>query len=186
MKKIIWKTMWIWVMVFCITGTTGFMQTVFAAEPAAFVSDDAHTEGETIRIACVGDSLTFGYVSSNPQTKSYPVRLQEMLGDGYTVMNFGRNSATLLTGTDLAYEDQQEYRNSLASDPDIVIIMLGTNDSKAKYWEEGGREKFAEDARKLVSTCLYISKPSVKTGSYICIFTGMSLRAENRHSRKYY
>ena len=162
MKKIIWKTMWIWVMVFCITKATGFMQTVFAAEPAAFVSDDAHTEGETIRIACVGDSLTFGYVSSNPQTKSYPVRLQEMLGDGYTVMNFGRNSATLLTGTDLAYEDQQEYQNSLASDPDIVIIMLGTNDSKAKYWEEGGREKFAEDARKLVSTYQNLpSKPEV-------------------------
>ena len=162
MKKIIWKTMWIWVMVFCITKATCFMQTVFAAESAAFVSDDAHTEGETIRIACVGDSLTFGYVSGNPQTKSYPVRLQEMLGDGYTVMNFGRNSATLLTGTDLAYEDQQEYQNSLASDPDIVIIMLGTNDSKAKYWEEGGREKFAEDARKLVSTYQNLpSKPEV-------------------------
>ncbi len=87
MKKIIWKTMWIWVMVFCITKATGFMQTVFAAEPAVSIPDNAHTEGETIRIACVGDSLTFGYVSGNPQTKSYPVRLQEMLGDGYTVMN---------------------------------------------------------------------------------------------------
>jgi len=148
MKKNFWKAIGVWIIVICMTvNMFSVPQWAAAEEPA-----------DPIRVSCVGDSLTFGYLSSNQQTKSYPSRLQELLGDGYVVSNFGRNSATLLTGTDLAYEDQQVYRDSLTSDPDIVIIMLGTNDSKAKYWDAGGRERFAEDAKELVTT--YKNLPS--------------------------
>ncbi len=148
MKKNFWKAIGVWIIVICMTAN------IFSVPQSAAAEETA----DPIRVSCVGDSLTFGYLSSNQQTKSYPSRLQELLGDGYVVSNFGRNSATLLTGTDLAYEDQQVYRDSLASDPDIVIIMLGTNDSKAKYWDAGGRERFAEDARELVTT--YKNLPS--------------------------
>lgn len=144
MKEKLKKQVLAWLIIFCIGGTALPIQHISAGE--------AEVHSVPIKVACVGDSLTFGYLSSNQRTKSYPARLQELLGDGYIVENFGRNSATLLTGTDRAYEDQQPYRDSLVSDPDIVIIMLGTNDSKAKYWDQGGRERFKADAKKLVST----------------------------------
>lgn len=138
------KHLLIWLLIFCMGGTALPVQHISAGE--------AEVHSAPIKVACVGDSLTFGYLSGNQKTKSYPARLQELLGEDYIVQNFGRNSATLLTGTDLAYEDQQAYRDSIASNPDIVIIMLGTNDSKAKYWDEGGRERFKTDAKKLVSS----------------------------------
>lgn len=139
-----------WMLIVCTGATFLPAQRILAGAERA--------ESEPIKVACVGDSLTFGYLSGSQQTKSYPARLQELLGDDYVVENYGRNSATLLTGTDLAYEDQQAYKNSIASNPDIVIIMLGTNDSKAKYWDNGGRERFEADAKKLVST--YQNLPS--------------------------
>ena len=81
-------------------------------------------------VACVGDSLTQGHTWGN---EAYPVYLEETL-DGFEVMNFGKNGASI-TGTNpnlyLKYEDQPQYEESLESGADIVVIMLGTNDSKA-------------------------------------------------------
>lgn len=81
-------------------------------------------------VACVGDSLTQGHTWGN---ESYPVFLEETL-DGFEVLNFGKNGASI-TGTNpnlyLKYEDQPEYEESLECGADIVVIMLGTNDSKA-------------------------------------------------------
>jgi len=108
-----------------------------------------------IRIACVGDSITYGYLSSNPATKSYPAQLQAMLGDGYTVKNFGVNSATMMDGTNKPYTLQSQYTESLSFNPDIVIIMLGTNDSKPAYWNP---EKFKSGALSLVES--YKNLPS--------------------------
>ena len=81
-------------------------------------------------VACVGDSLTQGHTWGN---EAYPVYLEETL-DGFEVMNFGKNGASI-TGTNpnlyLKYEDQPQYEESLECGADIVVIMLGTNDSKA-------------------------------------------------------
>ncbi len=90
-------------------------------------SPDART---VTRIACVGNSITFGYGIDGPETNSYPARLQALLGDGFLIGNFGKNGATLLTKGDTPYIRQQEFRNSLAFHPAIVIMELGTNDSK--------------------------------------------------------
>ena len=82
------------------------------------------------RIACIGDSLTYGH--SWPE-EAYPVYLAELLGPAFEVGNFGRNGASICgynpTGY-LKYTEQSEYGESLAFDPDVLIIMLGTNDSK--------------------------------------------------------
>ena len=97
-------------------------------------------EGEKkIRVACVGDSITRG-----TSGKSYPEYLQEFLGPEYEVMNFGVGGTTAQTGGymrlpeidgyNYAYVNQPEYRESLKSHPDIVIIMFGTNDSKMQNW----------------------------------------------------
>ncbi|MBQ8450967.1 MAG: hypothetical protein IJY64_08680, partial [Bacteroidaceae bacterium] len=52
---------------------------------------------EIIKVACVGNSVTFGYGHKNPAETSYPTRLQQMLGEGYEVRNFGHSGATLLS-----------------------------------------------------------------------------------------
>ncbi len=82
------------------------------------------------RVACVGDSLTYGHTWNN---ESYPVYLSEILGNNIEVKNFGKNGASV-TGINpplnLKYSDQPEFTESLEYDADIVIIMLGTNDSK--------------------------------------------------------
>lgn len=81
------------------------------------------------RVACVGDSITFGTLSSNPDTKSYPAQLQKLLGDEYEVVNFGVGCATLMDCTDLPYKTTPRYQPSLDFDANTVIIMLGSNDS---------------------------------------------------------
>ena len=52
--------------------------------------------GETTRVACVGDSITFGAGVKNRGKNCYPAVLGNLLGEGYEVRNFGVNGATLL------------------------------------------------------------------------------------------
>src|SRR5438270_834071 len=80
-----------------------------------------------IKVACVGDSITQG---SGLQENTYPLQLQRMLGSNYEVRNFGVGGATLLEQGDKPYIQQKLYQDSLAFQPDVVVIMLGTNDSK--------------------------------------------------------
>jgi acyl-CoA thioesterase I len=85
---------------------------------------------EPIRVACVGDSITYGSGLTNRDSQSYPVWLGRWLGPAYDVRNFGRSGATLLQMGDLPYIKQPQHAQALAFMPDIVVIMLGTNDSK--------------------------------------------------------
>ncbi|HTR41235.1 MAG TPA: GDSL-type esterase/lipase family protein [Pseudomonadales bacterium] len=83
-----------------------------------------------VRVACVGDSITYGYSLTNRDEDSYPARLGHWLGTGYDVRNFGVSGATLLHKGNLPYIKQKAHADAVAFKPDIVIIMLGTNDSK--------------------------------------------------------
>lgn len=85
---------------------------------------------KTIRVACVGDSITYGYGLKNRQRDSYPSVLGRLLGPSYEVRNFGVNATTLLKKGDRPYFKQKAHDDALAFAPDIVVIMLGTNDSK--------------------------------------------------------
>ena len=82
------------------------------------------------KIACIGDSLTYG---NSWTDEAYPVYLKQYLGSSYDVGNFGLNGASI-TGTNpslyIKYAEKQQYTDSIAFDADVVIIMLGTNDSK--------------------------------------------------------
>jgi lysophospholipase L1-like esterase len=86
--------------------------------------------GQSIRVACVGDSITYGATLKNRKEDSYPACLGRWLGPDYDVRNFGHSGATLLNKGDLPYEKQKQYPAALAFKPDVVVIMLGTNDSK--------------------------------------------------------
>ena len=84
-------------------------------------------DNSKIRITCVGDSITDGIGASNGQN-TYPAQLQKILGDKYEVLNKGVSGTTVTNSDDRAYTKTSRYRESLNSQPDIVIILLGTND----------------------------------------------------------
>ena len=86
------------------------------------------------KVACIGDSITEGSGLANPATESYPAKLQRLLGDAYQVRNFGVSGRTLLKKGDFPYWNEAAYRESRNWNPDIVIIKLGTNDSKPQNW----------------------------------------------------
>jgi len=88
-------------------------------------------------VACVGDSITYGSGTSDPTRESYPAQLQGMLqkaDPAWKVLNFGVGGTTLLHNGDLPYIKQGAYQGALTSNAEVVIIMLGTNDSKPQNW----------------------------------------------------
>lgn len=90
------------------------------------------------RIACIGNSITYGAGVVNPKYNSYPSQLGAMLGSDYVVENFGVSATTLLSKGNYPYISTDRYKAALESNPDIVFIKLGTNDSKM-----GNRELIA-------------------------------------------
>lgn len=91
---------------------------------------DAGKVQAQVRVTCIGNSITYGYGTGEPETNSYPAQLQQLIGNKYTVMNFGFNGATLLNNGNKPYTETPQYQQALESRPDIVFIKLGTNDSK--------------------------------------------------------
>lgn len=90
-----------------------------------------------VKIACVGDSITWGFTILRRHKDSYPAVLQHLLGSGFKVRNFGVNNACANFGGDLPYGRLRPFRRALLFKPDIVVIMLGTNDSKRFNFERG-------------------------------------------------
>lgn len=111
---------------------------------------------DVIKIACVGDSITFGAAVAARERLAYPQQLGYLLGSDYEVGNFGRSGATMLRNGDLPYHRQPQYTASLAFQPDIVLIKLGTNDSKPKNWVK--KDQFVADAKTLAQS--YLELPS--------------------------
>ena len=99
-----------------------------------------------IKVATVGDSLTYGYGLENRQHDAYPSVLLEMLGTHYQVSNYGMSGRSLLSTSDYPYLKEKNAQESLKSDADIVIVMIGSNDSRPAYWN---REQFVREYREL-------------------------------------
>ena len=107
------------------------------------------------RVACIGDSITWGFTLLNPWRQSYPALLQEMLGAEYEVRNFGYNDASARFDADTPYVRKKVYQESLEWNPDIVLLMLGTNDTKTRNWDP---DIFRRDYRRIVDS--YLALPS--------------------------
>lgn len=99
---------------------------------------------EKIKVACVGNSVTYGYGHKNPAETSYPTQLQQMLGDEYEVRNFGHSGATLLNKGHRPYTKLPEYKAALEFAPDIVVIHLGLNDTDPRNWPNYRDEFFGD------------------------------------------
>lgn len=87
------------------------------------------------RVACVGDSITEGYGLASPANDAYPAQLQSVLGSDYDVRNFGVSGTTASKQGDKPYWNQAAYTQSTTFDPNVVLIMLGTNDAKPQNWD---------------------------------------------------
>lgn len=115
-------------------------------------------EGQ-IKIACVGDSVTYGFGIEGWKRKNYPAQLQTMLGDGFCVNNYGYSGRTAQSTGDRPYINEKLYAQSKAFQPNIVIFMLGSNDSKAYNWD---KENFIKEYKTLVESYVNLeSKPTV-------------------------
>ena len=119
-----------------------------------FVPADARRKPKVepkIKVSCVGNSITYGMRLDDRERESYPVRLQEMLGDRYEVGNFGKSGATLLRHGHRPYFEQEEFRQAMDFAGDIVVIHLGINDTDPRNWPHF-RDEFVEDYLALIDS----------------------------------
>eukprot|EP00667_Euglena_gracilis_P019537 EG_transcript_20954 len=111
-----------------------------------------HNRGNTLRIACVGDSLT----SHHRHGQAYPWHMERYLrpllpGVNLTVGNFGKASATAMLNTDRPYTQCSDWPRLAEFQPQLVVVLLGINDSKRRNWlRAGGAKQFYEELKALV------------------------------------
>jgi len=119
---------------------------IFAACSLCFATEKLEVQ----KVACVGDSITFGAGIKDRGNNSYPVQMGRMLGQRYEVRNFGVNGATMLKNGNKPYWKQGAYKQALAYQPDIVVIKLGTNDTKPGNWAK--KAEFAGDTVAMIQS----------------------------------
>ncbi len=133
---------------------------VFAADPMPPLQPKPGQP--PLRISCVGDSITQG--SGAGKGMSYPTQLQGLLGAEWQVGNFGVSGRTLLRKGDFPYWKEAAFKKAQDFHPDVVIIMLGTNDTKPQNWSH--KNEFESDYRDLIKTFQKL-KPSPRV--YLCL-----------------
>jgi lysophospholipase L1-like esterase len=129
---------------------------LFAADPP----EKSASVKMVTRVACVGDSITFGSGIEDRDKNSYPAVLEQLLGNGYDVRNFGVSGATLQKRGDKPYWTQDALKDVAEFNPHIVVIKLGTNDSKPQNWHDA--KVFEVDLRAMVTHFQqYPEKPQI-------------------------
>ena len=108
-----------------------------------FVISSFVTAQQVRKVACIGNSIIFGIGIQDYKRFSYPSQLQRMLGEGWEVRNFGSSGRTLHKRGDYPYWNEKEFVDALAFNPDVVIIKLGTDDSKPQNWKY--KDEFVPD-----------------------------------------
>ncbi len=125
-----------------------------------------------IKVACVGDSITYGYTLPDRENTSYPRQLQLMLDEKfsgkYEVRNFGNSGRGIYLdskrGNEMrGYKYMKEHAAAVNWKPDIVICNLGINDN-GEYIKEysGGRKRgqFVADYLELLADYKKANKKS--------------------------
>ena len=116
---------------------------------------------QQIKIACIGDSVTFGAGIEDREENSFPTQLQNLLGSDCVVGNFGHSGATMLKNGHKPYWATSEFENSKKFAPDIVIIHLGLNDQGNNNWPKH-KDEFEQDYLDMISVYKNLpSKPKV-------------------------
>lgn len=144
------KTIQLLALVTCL----GFMNPVRAADDAK--PYDTFGKREAIRMVCLGDSIT--------QAGAYVSALQTALGKQWVVTNLGNSGATLLKKGDKPYSRLPQFAQAIQLKPDVVTIMLGTNDSKPANWSNKG--EFEADYKSMIDD---LKKANRKVVIYCCV-----------------
>ncbi len=118
-------------------------------------SASLHAQGYHVRIGFIGNSITYGAGLTSPSTQSYPaqlgVLLQEKYGDTCSVHNFGISSRTMLKKGDYPIWNDTEFKNCWNLAPEILVICLGTNDTKPQNWDLY-QDEFFPDYMAMIDT----------------------------------
>ena len=117
---------------------------VWAADSDPNAPINAESYKEKIKVACIGDSITQGAGSKVP----WPKILQQMLGDKWLVKNYGVSARTLLNKGDYPFQKEHQYQDAQKLKPDVVVIMLGTNDTKPQNWSH--KDEFVADYKEMI------------------------------------
>lgn len=132
-----------------------FAQDNTAVDPAKF--------DRPVKLACVGDSITQGVGAKRGQ--SWPAQTQKMLGEKWEVENFGLSATTLMNSGNKPYQKTKHFERAIASQADVVVIMLGTNDTKPNNWKNF-KADFEKDYRNLIANFQRLdSKPRI----FLCL-----------------
>jgi acyl-CoA thioesterase I len=110
---------------------------LLAVALVAVLLTSCRSDDQRIRVACVGDSITLG--GGEDRSDNYPNTLQRLLGDGYHVRNFGVNGATAGRETDQPYAQESAFGRAKEFKPNVVVVLLGTNDTKIQNWRQVDR-----------------------------------------------
>lgn len=103
-----------------------------------------------IKVALVGDSVTYGHSLKNWPKNNYPVLLSKALGDKYCVKTYGVSGSTVQPDGDQPYNKTKAYTWSHEYEAEIIVLMLGSNDSKPENWK--GTDKFREEYQILLDS----------------------------------
>ncbi len=91
-------------------------------------------------VACVGDSLTYGFDLSDRASNCYPAQLARMLqpfDDEWETQNFGANGATLLRNRVLYVDDMEvarDTRGALQGSQGGLYIGAGKDLEFGSFW----------------------------------------------------
>ena len=147
-----------------LLGTLLFALHVRAADATAPVNVADYQP--PIRVACLGDSITHGVGAAAGW--AFPDQLDRMLGAEWDVRNFGHSGATVGREDKHAIWTQKEFKDALAFHPDVLVLLLGTNDSKPANWAKKG--DFPKLYKDLVAEFQHLSsKPRVFCGTPPCV-----------------
>lgn len=119
------------------------------------INNLSSAQDHKVHIAFMGNSITIGSGLPNQTENCYPSQIQlllnEQYGDTCEVQNFAVSGRTLLKQGDFPLWNEEQYPASWNYAPDIVFIMLGTNDSKPYNWDDYGDE-FDDDYRSMIDS----------------------------------
>jgi len=132
--------------VVAVTNAAGGLVSAPLDPPVPTVAQPVAT-ARPVRITCVGAS---DVATPTPYgTPNWPVYIAPMLGYEYAITNCGASGTTMTQAGDDPYWNSPQYTNGLNSSPDIVIIMLGSNDSKPYNWIY--QTNYAPDYEELIN-----------------------------------
>ena len=117
--------------VLVVIGATAVLVGTYVTGWSGFHFYDKPEEGD-MKIACVGDSITYGFGVSDYGNKNYPKQLDTLLGDGYCVNNYGHSGATAQRNGDQPYCEYSEYKEMSMSDNKRVAYPLDFRGKKKK------------------------------------------------------